>query len=242
MVLAHPNHFVRCLPGSERALLEPNLQTVELNTGAVLQRVDEPITHAYFPRSGILSLVVSFSDGATVQAALAGSNTLLGGVAALGGDIALATLTVQIAGMADRIAVDDLKRVADQNHRIRLHLRQHVHALFGQAIQIGACNAIHSVEERLCRSLLQCRDLMQTNSLPLTHEFLAAMLGVRRTSVTLVLGHLQHAGLTGSRRGSIELLDLRGLSDAACECYEVIRAKVQHSTGWAPEILDRTCV
>jgi len=241
MGLQHPNHFLGCLAASDRSLLTPYLSCERLRTGALLQRADEPITHAYFPRSGILSLVVILSDGAMVEAALAGANTVLGAVAALGGETSLATLTVPVGGAADRIAAGDLKRCADESDTLRLALRQHAHALLAQTLQIGACNAVHTVEQRLCRWLLQCRDLLQSNTLPLTHEFLAAMLGVRRSSVSLAAGELQKAGLVNCRRGMVEVLDPDGLKHTACECYRAITDKMERLTGWSPDFRERTC-
>jgi CRP-like cAMP-binding protein len=236
MPLAHPNHFLRSLAAEDRVQLEPYLRPVQLNVGSVLERAEEQIKHAYFPRTGMMSFVTSFSDGSTIAAAIAGSNTVVGAVGALGGECALTNHTVQIAGVADEIAIEDLTRVAERNEQIRLLLRKHAHALFAQAFQVGACNAIHSVEGRLSRWLLQCRSILQSNTLPITHEFVARMLGVRRTSVTLILGEFQRAGITDCRRGSIQLLDVDGLHNSTCECYDTIRIRVERLTGWLPSL------
>lgn len=221
-------------------MVVPNLEFCPLCVGQVLQTAGEPSRHVYFPRSGIVSLMISFSDGRTAEAALSGFNTVVGVAAALGDEVALNSAVVQIAGAADKMVTAQLKRAVGHSPTLGDD-RRHLQALSAQTSQIAACNAVHSVEERLCRWLLQCRDLLQSNELPLTHEFLAGMLGVRRTSVTLIAGELQKAGLISCRRGRVQLLDLEKISDSSCECYKAIRKQVQRLTGWAPEADQRRC-
>jgi len=113
-------------------------------------------------------------------------------------------------------------------------LRRHEQALTAQTAQIAGCNAVHSAQKRLCRWLLQCRDLLGADDLPLTQEFLAALIGVRRASVTMIAGDLEKAGLIGNQRGHVRLLEIKGLEATACECYGVIREQTTRLIGWNP--------
>ena len=121
--------------------------------------------------------------------------------------------------------VQRLRKVAEASAAIRTTLVRHEQVLLAQAQQSAACNASHTVEARMARWLLRCRDLSGSDTLPLTQEFLAEMLGVRRTSVSLVAGTLQRAGLITYRRGHIQITDLEGLRDASCECYATVKAQ-----------------
>jgi CRP-like cAMP-binding protein len=230
-----PNHFLACLSPSDRSLLESHLRSVELTAKQVVQVADEEVRHIYFPRSGIASILVPFSDGRIAEAALVGSNTALG-LPALFGDPRSPTLIMaQFTGMADRIDRTDLEECAQSSETLAKCLRRHEQALCAHVSQIAGCNAIHSAHERVCRWLLQCRDLLGTDDLPVTQEFLAALIGVRRPSVTLIARELEKAGLIASRRGHVRLLDLTGLETNACECYGVIREHVLRLTGWTPK-------
>ena len=148
----------------------------------------------------------------------------LAGSAALDGTIALNDAIVQLPGTASVLDIAQLRKAAEQSVTFRTALIRHEQALLAQAQQSAACNAAHPVEARLSRWLLRARDLSGSDSLHLTQEFLSQMLGVQRTSVTIVAGTFQQAGLIRYRRGNIQLTDLAGLVDCACECYGTVKA------------------
>lgn len=142
---------------------------------------------------------------------------------ALDGQTALNTAIIQIPGAGSILDVRHLKTAAEQSPMFRLTLVRHAEVLFAQAQQSVACNVIHTLEARLARWLLRSRDLAGSDSLPLTQEFLSQMLGVRRTSVSLVATTLQQAGLIRYRRGHIQIMNSEGLQEIACECYETVK-------------------
>ena len=138
---------------------------------------------------------------------------------------------MQVAGSAGTLEVNRLRRLADEIEPFRSLLIRHEQVLFAQSQQSAACNASHSIEARMCRWLLYMRDLAGSDDLSLTQEFLAQMLGVRRTSVSLVATTLQNAGLIRYSRGNIRILDLGRLQAAACECYETVRVQTERLLG-----------
>jgi CRP-like cAMP-binding protein len=229
------NHFLARLSSEDGSLVSPYLEFVQLSAGRTLCCVREQIEHIYCPRSGILSLTIPFLDGRMGEVALAGWNTVVGGIAALRDPEALCTVTVQIGGSADRIATGDLKSCLEKSHTLRDLLRSHEQALMAQTFQIAACNAVHTLTARLCRWLLQCRDLLGSTRMPLTHAFFASALGVRRPSLTVAAGELQRAGLIKLHRREIELVDVEGLKQASCECYEAMVDQSRRLIQWAPE-------
>jgi CRP-like cAMP-binding protein len=149
---------------------------------------------------------------------------VINAASALDGSVSLNKGIVQIAGVASFVGVGQLRRLADQVKSLRALIIRHEQVLFAQSQQSAACNASHSVEKRMCRWLLRMRDLAGSNDLTLKQEFLAQMLGVRRPSVSVVANMLQEAGLIRYRRGHIRLLDLDGLREGSCECYDVVKA------------------
>ena len=162
---------------------------------------------------------------------MVGRDSLVGGSAALDGRIALNRGIVQVEGTASILDVKTLREVADQSVAFRTTLIRHEQALFAQAQQSAACNASHSVEARLSRWLLRTRDLTGSDTLGLTQEFLAQMLGVRRTSVSLVANTLQGTGLIRYSRGRIEITNLEGLRATSCECYETVKSHCDRLMG-----------
>jgi hypothetical protein len=153
-----------------------------------------------------------------------GRDSMLGATAALDGQVSLNKAIVQLPGSGEILDVGRFREVAEQSLALRTTLLRHEQVLFAQAQQSAACNASHTVEARLARWLLRSRDLSGSDTLALTQEFLADMLGVRRSSVSPVAVTLQRAGLIRYSRGHIEILDLEGLQSASCECYETVKA------------------
>jgi len=223
--VAHsPNMLLHSLAAKTFAAIEPHLKTVELVHGEVLSEAGNQVTRAYFPHSGVISLVVELSIGDMIETAMIGRDGVLNASSALDGKISLNKAIVQLAGAASTIEVDQLCKIAREFDAFRSLLIRHEQVQFAQAQQSAACNASHSVEARMCRWLLQMRDFASSDDLVLTQEFLAQMLGVRRPSVSLVANTLQKAGLIKYRRGNIRLLDIEGLKQGSCECYGVVKA------------------
>jgi CRP-like cAMP-binding protein len=227
----HPNNFLASLPAKDFELLRPHLKPFDMVHEDLLFDTGETLSWAYLPHSGVISLVVGLADGQLIEAAMVGRDSLVGGSAALDGKVALNRGIVQVEGTASILDVDMLREVADQSVAFRTTLIRHEQALFAQAQQSAACNASHSVEARMSRWLLRTRDLAGSDTLGLTQEFLAQMLGVRRTSVSLVANTLQEAGLIRYSRGRIEVTNLEGLRATSCECYETVKSHNERLIG-----------
>jgi CRP-like cAMP-binding protein len=222
MCCSGTNKIISGLSASDRSLIAPYLRRFELVPGELLHSSHSPVSHVYFPRSGLLSIVVVFSDGNLADAAVAGSNTVVGAVAAFGDGMALNQVLVAASGTADRIEAGILRRLVRESESLRDVLVRHSQALAAQSVQIAGCNAVHPLEARLCRWLLQCRDLMAADTLPFTQDLMSSMLGVYRPSLTHVLRKLESAGLVAVKRGKICILDVNALKERSCECYTAI--------------------
>ncbi len=216
------NRFLASLTEPDQKALFPNLRVTELELHAVLHDTGDHFRAAYFPHSGIISLVVHLRSGDMIEAGTVGLDGVVGGAAGFAGARAVNRAVVQAAGRASVASAESLRALADASATFRNGLFVQQHFLLAQAQQCAACNATHPIERRLARWLLRCRDLANGDDLTLTQEFLAEMLGVRRTSVSIVASSLQRAGLIETRRGIIRLTDLDGLRASACECYEAI--------------------
>ena len=216
------NRILNSLPQNIFAAFAPHLKRVELRFGDTVAETNEPIDKVYFPDRGVISLVVALELGDTIETAMVGRDGVVNGTAALDGSVSLHRGIVQVDGEASVIMPDALRSLANEFEPLRSMLIRHEQVLFAQVQQSAACNASHSVEARMCRWLLRIHDLTGSNDMQLTQEFLAQMLGVRRTSVSVVAGMLQRAGFIRYRRGHIRLLDIEKLKSGACECYDTI--------------------
>jgi CRP-like cAMP-binding protein len=228
------NLFLNTLAEADFSELLPHLTAINMPSGAVLLKDGDPISQLYFPHSGIISLVVDLESGETIEAAMVGRESLLGGSGALGAKISVNRAIVQMAGSASVLDVDRLRTLAERSFALRATLMKHEQFILVQAQQSAACNVTHTIEARLCRWLLRSRDLAGRDDLSLTQEFLAQMMGVRRTSVSMVANTLQQAALIRYKRGNIRILDLEGLRESACECYQTVRARSDVLLGRAP--------
>ena len=215
------------LPADVFSALSPHLKLVELKFGDVLAETGGAVRKVYFPYSGVISLVVELDVGSMIETAMVGRDGVLSAAAALDGKVSLNKGVVQLAGSAGVMEVDQLRRLAKEFEPFREILIRHEQVLFAQSQQSAACNASHTVEARMCRWLLHMRDFAGGDDLLLTQEFLAQMLGVRRTSVTVVASPLRKAGLIDYTRGRIRLRDVEGLKKEACECYATVKAHYQ---------------
>jgi CRP-like cAMP-binding protein len=229
-----PNHFIAALSAEDFALLEPLLTPVELRPGDLLRRAECPVSHVYFPHRGIVSTSVRFASGQFVEAGLTGRNSVIGIGAALHGAIAYSDATVQVSGSGVMAKAGCLKQLVLDHPTLRDSFVRHREMVLAQAQRIAACNAVHSVEQRLSRLLLQAHDLVDGDALPFTQDVLSQMLGVQRSSVAVVAERLRSAGVIAYHRGKIRIRDVPGLESACCECYRAINAQYLRLTGWMP--------
>jgi CRP-like cAMP-binding protein len=217
------NRLLAALDAEDQELLAPRLTAVTLDKGALLYDPGDMIDTVYFPDDCVISLMTLMESGAAIESAAIGREGALGLMASVSPRASLSRAIVQVGGRARRISAPHLHRAWEQSAQIRDLVDRHTEALFAHAIHSVACNALHSVEARFCRWLLSCHDRIDTNTISLTQEFLADMLGVQRTTVTVVARALQAAGLIRYRRGVVDILDRAGLEAIACECYGAVR-------------------
>src|SRR3954471_8803174 len=217
------NAVFAALSHADNAALRPHLKSVQLNQTLVLFEAGEPIRAIYFPTTAVISLVVTLSTGEVVEAAMVGKDGVVGAASAIGARISLCRAIVQLGGSAFMCEPDTLRSSALQSHSLLSVLIRHEQSVYGQAQQSAACMATHDVQSRLCRWLLRARDLSGSDDLPFTQEFLAEMLGVRRTSVTPVARTLQQCGMIKYTRGDIRILDAADLLNSTCECYQAVK-------------------
>jgi CRP-like cAMP-binding protein len=219
--------LLAALRPADITLLDPHLKEVMLEQGTLLQEQGEIIDRVYFPHSGMISLLAVMRQGNAVETATIGREGAVGAMSGLGPRHAFTRAVVQMSASASQIAAARFRAAAEKSALIRDVIVRHNEVLLAQVQQSAACNALHEAEARFCRWLLQSRDRTDDNTVPITQEFLAQMLGVRRTTVTLVARSLQEAGLLRYRRGRIEILDRGAMEARACECYGVVRQAIE---------------
>src|SRR6195952_5513723 len=217
------NMLLDSLSATDAAAIRHHLKPVHLKSKQILFEAGGHVKAVYFPTGAVISLVIGLSSGATVEAAMVGRDGVVGASSALDGKISLGRAIVQLEGSSLMCEVGALRGTALQSHTFLSTLIRHEQTLFAQAQQSTACMANHGVEERLCRWLLRARDLCGSDTLKFTQEFIAEMLGVRRTSVTLAAHTLQQAGMIKYNRGKIQIIDLEGLQSGTCECYQAVK-------------------
>jgi CRP-like cAMP-binding protein len=217
------NQLLVNLPGDCHMLLEAHLQQVNLPQGALCYSPGDPIEQVYFPQTGMISLLLDIGDGEMVETASVGREGAVGLQAGLGGRLSFTRAIVQIAGRFSVIAASRLEQAASRSAALRETIVRYIETQWAKAQQNAACNATHDASSRLCRWLLQSADCVGEDQLALTQEFLAEMLGVRRTTVTLLAQQLQNQGILRYSRGRITILDRPRLEACACECYKTIK-------------------
>jgi CRP-like cAMP-binding protein len=219
------NKLLASLPHEDLQLLIPHLSSVQLPSGTVLAEPGVEVVHAYFPVSGAVSLLVVMRDGKTIETGTVGREGVVGAMSGIWPVRAIAQLPMfagKIASTEFRKAVSSSKAIAD------LCLRSN-EGLLTQARIGAACNAVHQIEARFCRWLLQTRDRTESDTIMVTHQFLAQMLGVRRTTVTETSVKMEAVGATIGSRGAIKIIDLGAVKAMACECYETLREQTSVS-------------
>lgn len=225
------NRIISRLDADERSWLQPHLKHVTLPRGLVLHAPDVKISDVYFPLGGMVSLLAVMKTGEQIETGIIGREGVVGGSIGYDGWESIGQATVQIAGHAWRLPSSNFLELYKASETFRGLTNRYQTFLFVQAQQSAGCHALHSIESRLCRWLLQSQDIMENDTIELTQEFLGHMMGVRRTSVTISARTLQSAGLIRYKRGAINILDRDGLQELACECYDVVRSHSDKACG-----------
>lgn len=219
------NRLLGSLPEPALRALRPHLRRVELPLKDVLFNVDVPIEYVYFPEDTVVSILSVMPDGSAVEVATVGREGMVGLPAVLGVEKGQALAFVQVPGHGLRVEAQAFREHVQRSGATRNVLDRYTQALFTQVSQGAACNRLHSIDERCARWLLMTHDRVGADRFPLTQQFLAQMLGVRRAGVSEVASQLQREGLLTYQRGVIRIVDRAGLEAAACECYRIIRSE-----------------
>jgi CRP-like cAMP-binding protein len=217
------NLLLGSIPDSEYDRIKPHLERLELRQHLILQEPGREIDSAYFLDDGLASLVVLTTDGRSVEVAIVGKEGMVGTSLAVGLRQVPYRVIMQVAGSGLRIAAEVLQQTLGDTPEFQQLLSRYALVQGMQVAQIAACNRLHDIEQRLARWLLMCQDRLGSDLLPITHEFLAQMLGTGRPSVSLAAGMLQRGGLIENLRGSVKILNRKELENAACECYRAIQ-------------------
>src|SRR5579864_8943711 len=218
----HRNRLLARLPPAEYQRLLPRLQLVPLALKQVLYEVRSAIDYAYFPNRGVVSALTVMEDGRAIEVATIGDEGMVGLPLLVGAKTTANRLIVQVPGDALRMAEDVLREEVSRDSPLRRLLVLYHTAFLAQVSQAVACNGLHSVHQRCCRWLLMTQDRVHSDVFPMTHELLAEMLGVRRSTVSEVLQPLKEQGLIRYSRGKFTVLDREGLKSGSCECYRTI--------------------
>ena len=225
------NHLLAALPADEFARLKPDLLPVSLSLGEVIYESGELLEYIYFPTTAIISLLYIMENGSTAEIGMSGNDGLVGIALYMGGSTTPSRAVVQSAGNAFRLRSKALKFEFGLNGVFQNILLRYTQSLMTQISQTAVCNRLHSVEQQLCRWLLINHDLLQNNKLIMTHDLITNMLGVRREGVSIAAGNLQKKGLIKYARGTITMLDRKGLQITACECYQVVKDEYDRLLG-----------
>ena len=217
------NRLLRALSAEDLDLLRPHLEPVPLPHKQTLSKPDTPIDEVYFPEEGMVSLVQPLEDGTMIEVGMIGNEGFVGVPVLLGTDSSPLEAMVQIPGSALRMHAKAFREEMDRRPALSRGLLRYVQALHIQVSLTAACNGRHTLPERLARWLLTAHDRATSDQMPLSHEFLAMMLGVRRAGVTVALGTLKAAGLVRNTHGQVTVVDRPGLEAASCECYRTVR-------------------
>jgi CRP-like cAMP-binding protein len=225
------NHLLAVVDAAEFQLLRPHLMTVELHSKEIVWEANRPIDAVYFPHNAVVSVVALAAGDIAVEVGSIGCEGMVGLPVLFGAESSVSRALVQIAGQADRMDAAVLTSEVMKHESLRRILNLYAHGYVTQISQSTACNRLHSAEQRLARWLLICRDRTGRNDLPMTHETMALMLGVRRATVTETAGQLQRRGMIRYRRGLVSVLDRAGLEATACECYDIVRNEFDRLLG-----------
>ena len=225
------NHLLAALPKAEFVRLEPHLESVSLPLGKVIYESGDKMTHVYFPTTAIISMLYIMENGATAEIGIAGNNGLIGSALFMGSQSTSSRAVVQSTGEGMRIKAKPLQTEFDRGGLFQKLLLRYTQSLVTQISQTAVCNRLHKVDQQLCRWLLINHDQLETDQLIMTQELIANMLGVRREGVTIAAKKLQEKGLIKYVRGTITILDRKGLEKASCECYQIVMDEYERLLG-----------
>jgi CRP-like cAMP-binding protein len=228
------NRLLSLLSDDDYERLRPHLSHIVFDYKKSLYEPWHPIEQVYFPVDGVASLVITTADGSSAEVGTIGNEGLVGLPVCLGARDAPSSVYVQVPGTALGMDAHTFRGELERSPTLNLIMLRYAHAFFNQVVQSAACAHLHRVEQRCCRWLLMTRDRMPSGDFLLTHEFLGMMLGVRRTTVTDVMGSLQKAGLIRYRRGHVTILDHEALQQRTCECYDISRLEFDRLLGDTP--------
>lgn len=220
------NAILHHLSGKTLAMIEPHLHKMKLAQGVVLHESGAAITNVYFPLSGMVSMLAVLKTGEAIEAGIIGREGFVGGYLGPRGWRPYGHAVIQMSGEVLRLNVRHFKKAYDASDELRILVNGYTSVVHFQAQQTAACQALHQVEPRMCRWLLQAQDAVGGDTLNLTQEFLSHMMGVRRTSVSGSANKLQEDGLISYKRGVIKILDRKGLEKSSCECYGAVRRAI----------------
>jgi CRP-like cAMP-binding protein len=232
------NRLLDCVPAEELDGLRQVWEVVSLSRAEEICRQDGPLSHVYFPLSGIYATVVGFEDGRVIEACTVGNEGIIGISAVLGMAFSPKTATTPVAGECLRLSVSALRSALKPDSVLDRVLRRYAVFALRNAYQTVACNAVHSAQQRTCRWLLTSQDRVGDRQLSMTHEFLAQLLGVRRQTVTVIVGALQAAGCITTSRGTVRITNRELLTGWSCECYQVTRTLYHHIVQCPPHRLN----
>jgi len=230
----HVNRLLGLLSSGDYQRLRPHLHRVPLGYRQSLYRARQRLGFVYFIESGVGSLVNTMANGQAAEVGTIGNEGIVGLPLLLGDDRAPTSVYVQVPGMGLRMTAARFSAELARSASMRTVMLRYAHALFNQVAQSAACNHFHTLQQRCCRWMLMTHDRMQSDEFLLTQEFLAMMLGVQRTGVSLAAGALQRAGLIRYSRGVVTILDRGGLQQRACECYDLSRREFDRLLGKSP--------
>ena len=213
------------LEASSRKRIDPHLEPIKLELGAIVCDAGGLLKHAYFPEGAVLSLLTVLENGSAIETANIGREGAFGLFAAMYSRVSFNRCLVQLEGSVIRCPIEVLQSEFKRSEHVRDLFVSYSETLLSQVQQTVACNAMHTTEERICRWLLMMHDRAEGEALPYTHEFLSHMLGANRKSVTLAAQSLQTAGLISYYRGTIKVLNRPGLEKASCECYAIVKER-----------------
>jgi CRP-like cAMP-binding protein len=225
------NRLIAALQADARDRLMRRSERVSFGLGDPVYEPGAPVDHLYFPRTGVFSMLITMRDGSSVEVGTVGNEGMVGLPAFLGAASSPARVFCQVPGESLRLPSDALREDSVRGGPLSDLLRRYTQAVLNQVSQSAACNHLHSLGQRLARWLLMTQDRAGSGELPLTQDFLAQMLGVRRSSVSEVASGLQQAGLIRYHRGRVTVVDRTELEAASCECYRVVRDEYDRLLG-----------
>ena len=225
------NRLLAALPPDEYERLRPNLRPVSFSLGEVVYEFGGQLDYVFFPTNSIISLLYTMENGTSAEMGLTGNDGVVGIALFMGGGTMPNRAVVQSAGGALRMKAKVLQDEFALGGKFQYLLLRYTQALITQISQTAVCNRLHTVEQQLCRWLLINHDQLPADKLVMTHDLIANMLGVRREGVSVAAGHLQDLGLIEYSRGTVNILDRKGLERVCCECYSVVSTEYDRLLG-----------